>query len=176
MWPNGPRSEITRGVHYAIGNLLLQIYIYLISHFSLNILNTYACTRVFRFFPTIESYLSHVQLHQTSCRVPQKLPPSELTVTKIAERSREIKRDEQYYENVKSLMCPTCGKVWSRPLHFHIEILFHILCNFFIIYYYRFVPSKAHYQITCALMNRRSTNATFAAGHSDFLYAWLDIN
>lgn len=52
---------------------------------------------VFRFFPTIESYQSHVQLHQTGS-----------TGTKIA---REITREEQYYENVKSLMCPTCGKV-----------------------------------------------------------------
>lgn len=79
-------------------------------------LNMYACICVFRFFPTVESYQSHIQLHQTSLIVSQT-PSSESIhntpeiVTKIAERSREIKRDEQYYENMKALKCPTCGKV-----------------------------------------------------------------
>ncbi|XP_024893789.1 zinc finger protein 85-like [Temnothorax curvispinosus] len=68
------------------------------------------CSLCNRFFPTVESYQSHVQLHQTNSIVTQKLPSSESIVTKIAERPREIKRDDQYYENVKSLRCPTCGK------------------------------------------------------------------
>ncbi|XP_011859864.1 PREDICTED: zinc finger protein 184-like [Vollenhovia emeryi] len=72
------------------------------------------CSLCNRFFRTVESYQGHVQLHQTRWIVSPKLPSSEPTVAKIAERPREIKRDEQYYENVRSLMCPTCGKICTQ--------------------------------------------------------------
>ncbi|KYM98152.1 hypothetical protein ALC62_11143 [Cyphomyrmex costatus] len=72
------------------------------------------CSLCNRFFPTVESYKKHTQLHQTNSAISQKLPSSELMVAKIPERIREIKRDEQYYENVKSLTCPTCGKICTQ--------------------------------------------------------------
>ncbi|KAL0121760.1 hypothetical protein PUN28_006908 [Cardiocondyla obscurior] len=72
------------------------------------------CSLCNRFFPTIESYQNHIQLHQKSSLTSQKLPPSESAVTKITERTREVKREEQYYENVKSLVCPTCGKICTQ--------------------------------------------------------------
>ncbi|XP_012531158.1 zinc finger protein 271 [Monomorium pharaonis] len=71
------------------------------------------CSLCNRFFPTIESYQQHIQLHQTS--LTQKLPSSESVVAKIAERPRElVKRDEQFYENAKLLECPTCGKICTQ--------------------------------------------------------------
>lgn len=66
---------------------------------------------VFRFFPTVETYQNHIQLHQANSIISQKLPFAESAISKTAERPREIKREEQFYENVKSLTCPTCGKV-----------------------------------------------------------------
>lgn len=69
---------------------------------------------VFRFFPTVETYQNHIQLHQANSVTPQKLLFTESTmskISKIAERSREVKREEHFFENVKSLTCPTCGKV-----------------------------------------------------------------
>jgi len=69
---------------------------------------------LFRFFPTVGTYQNHIQLHQANSITPQKLLFTESTMSKISkmtERSREVKREEHFYENVKSLTCPTCGKV-----------------------------------------------------------------
>ena len=107
--------EAIRGVHYAIGNLRhREIYsprkLFLSKFFKHICVYLYICVYfVFRFFPTVESYQKHVQLHQTNSAMSQKLPSSEFMITKIPERIREIKRDEQYCE--RSLKCPTCGKV-----------------------------------------------------------------
>ncbi|KAG5307757.1 ZN845 protein, partial [Pseudoatta argentina] len=70
------------------------------------------CSLCNRFFPTVESYQKHVQLHQTNSAISQKLPSSEFMITKIPERIREIKRDEQCCE--RSLKCPTCGKICTQ--------------------------------------------------------------
>ncbi|XP_029173642.1 zinc finger protein 569-like isoform X2 [Nylanderia fulva] len=73
------------------------------------------CSLCNRFFPTVKSYQNHILLHthnQANSIIQQKLPVVE--PAKIAERPKEIKREEQFYENVKSLMCPTCGKVCTQ--------------------------------------------------------------
>lgn len=72
------------------------------------------CSLCNRFFPTVESYQRHIQLHQTSLTMLPKLPSSESIVTKITDRPREIRRDEQFYENTKFLECPTCGKICTQ--------------------------------------------------------------
>lgn len=38
----------------------------------------------------------------------QKVPSAEFL---IADRQKDVKKEEHFYENVRSLMCPTCGKV-----------------------------------------------------------------
>jgi len=101
--------EAIRDVHYAIGNLRHQETCSSHKLFLSKFFKYILCIFVFRFFPTVESYQKHVQLHQTNSVMSQKLPSSEFMVTKIPERIREIKRDEQYCE--RSLKCPTCGKV-----------------------------------------------------------------
>ncbi|XP_050446343.1 zinc finger protein 836-like [Cataglyphis hispanica] len=72
------------------------------------------CSLCNRFFPTVETYQNHIQLHQANSLISQKLPFAESAISKTAERPREIKREEQFYENVKSLTCPTCGKVCTQ--------------------------------------------------------------
>lgn len=73
------------------------------------------CSLCNRFFPKLESYQKHVQLHQAYSAVMPKLSKSlESLMAKTDERTREIKRDEQYYDNVKLLTCPTCGKVCTQ--------------------------------------------------------------
>lgn len=63
----------------------------------------------FRFFPTIESYQNHVQLHETNNLMP--LVVKATVPKKIIQRPRNGKKEEQFFESVKSLHCPTCGKV-----------------------------------------------------------------
>lgn len=79
----------------------------------LYIINIYVS--VFRFFPTVGSYQNHIQLHiQPNSIIQQKLPFAESAISKVAERPKEVKKEEQFYENVKSLTCPTCGKVCNH--------------------------------------------------------------
>ncbi|KAL6267694.1 hypothetical protein P5V15_000766 [Pogonomyrmex californicus] len=73
------------------------------------------CSLCNRSFPTEESYQKHILLHQTNATMSEKLSVLESTITKTMERSREIKGDEQYYENIKyPLVCPTCGKICTQ--------------------------------------------------------------
>ncbi|XP_012226103.2 PR domain zinc finger protein 5-like [Linepithema humile] len=74
------------------------------------------CSLCNRFFPTVETYQKHIQLHQINENsvVPQKLPSAEFLISKIAERPREIKKEEHFYESGRSLTCPTCGKVCTQ--------------------------------------------------------------
>lgn len=72
------------------------------------------CSLCNRFFPTVKSYQNHIQLHthNQANSIIQKLPVAESV--KVTERPKESKREEQFYENVKSLTCPTCGKVCTQ--------------------------------------------------------------
>lgn len=70
----------------------------------------------FRFFPNARDYQNHMRLHQTNDNaviLPQRPISAEptLPMVKVPERTGEVKRIEPFYENAKSLKCPTCGKV-----------------------------------------------------------------
>ncbi|XP_076642973.1 uncharacterized protein LOC143353480 isoform X1 [Halictus rubicundus] len=75
------------------------------------------CSLCNRFFPSIEDYKSHTQLHETNNYTPvrasqlvdQQVPP----VIQVEESPKETKR-EHFVEPTKSLACPTCGKVCTQ--------------------------------------------------------------
>lgn len=74
------------------------------------------CTQffLFRFFPSVEAYQNHTQLHEvsnyTSVKAPQSTDQQSVTILKTEEPTKEVKR-EHFVEATKSLTCPTCGKV-----------------------------------------------------------------
>ncbi|XP_046484480.1 zinc finger protein 595 [Neodiprion pinetum] len=60
------------------------------------------CSLCNRFFPTMNSYQNHKQLHQ----------PETANVTPV--RGETLFKHNPFAENIKSLMCPTCGKVCTQ--------------------------------------------------------------
>ncbi|XP_033225614.1 zinc finger protein 84-like isoform X2 [Belonocnema kinseyi] len=66
------------------------------------------CPPCNRFFPSIESYQNHKQLHQLDTMT--KLPISSLPCISETESTREL-RKENFNGGAKSLACPTCGKM-----------------------------------------------------------------
>ncbi|KAG7202177.1 hypothetical protein KM043_015857 [Ampulex compressa] len=76
------------------------------------------CSLCNRFFPTIDMYQNHIQLHQfgnytPSNTLPQVIEPITISPARMDESPREMKR-EHFLENTKSLTCPTCGKVCTQ--------------------------------------------------------------
>lgn len=62
----------------------------------------------------METYQSHIQLHEVSNYTPTKIlhltNQQSAKVLKSEEPSKEVKR-EHFTDTTKSLTCPTCGKV-----------------------------------------------------------------
>lgn len=56
----------------------------------------------------METYQNHIQLHQLDTMT--RLPISSLPSVSQENHTREI-RKENFNDSVKSLACPTCGKV-----------------------------------------------------------------
>ncbi|XP_046821176.1 PR domain zinc finger protein 5-like isoform X1 [Vespa crabro] len=79
-------------------------------------MNTW-CSLCNRFFPTIEAYHNHQQLHQNNnyimAQTQLSMQSSNLCIIGLGDSSREIKK-EHSFENTKSLTCPTCGKVCTQ--------------------------------------------------------------
>ncbi|KAL2721386.1 zinc finger protein 354A-like isoform X1 [Vespula maculifrons] len=79
-------------------------------------MNTW-CSLCNRFFPTIEAYHSHQQLHQNNnyvmAQTQLSMQSGNLSIIGLGDSSREIKK-EHSFENTKSLTCPTCGKVCTQ--------------------------------------------------------------
>ncbi|KAI4494473.1 hypothetical protein M0802_008965 [Mischocyttarus mexicanus] len=80
-------------------------------------MNTW-CSSCNRFFPTIEAYHNHQQLHQNnnhSMAQAQQLSmqSSKFSIFGLGDPLQEIKK-EYSSENTKSLTCPTCGKVCTQ--------------------------------------------------------------
>ncbi|EFN85388.1 PR domain zinc finger protein 5 [Harpegnathos saltator] len=72
------------------------------------------CSLCNRCFPTVRAYQNHMQLHRMndSSLLPQRPFSAEPTFPMVrVERMGEVKRIDPFYENSKSLKCPTCGKV-----------------------------------------------------------------
>ncbi|XP_031841658.1 uncharacterized protein LOC116430976 isoform X2 [Nomia melanderi] len=75
------------------------------------------CSLCNRFFPSIEAYQNHTQLHETSNYTPVKVSQiadqQVVTIIKAEEPPKEV-RKEHFVEATKSLTCPTCGKVCTQ--------------------------------------------------------------
>ncbi|XP_046821178.1 zinc finger protein 354A-like isoform X3 [Vespa crabro] len=75
------------------------------------------CNSYYKFFPTIEAYHNHQQLHQNNnyimAQTQLSMQSSNLCIIGLGDSSREIKK-EHSFENTKSLTCPTCGKVCTQ--------------------------------------------------------------
>lgn len=75
------------------------------------------CSLCNRFFPSVEAYQNHTQLHEvsnyTSVKAPQSTDQQSVTILKTEEPTKEVKR-EHFVEATKSLTCPTCGKVCTQ--------------------------------------------------------------
>ncbi|XP_033347323.1 zinc finger protein Xfin-like [Bombus vosnesenskii] len=75
------------------------------------------CSLCNRFFPSVETYQSHIQLHEVSNYTPTKIlhltNQQSAKVLKSEEPSKEVKR-EHFTDATKSLTCPTCGKVCTQ--------------------------------------------------------------
>lgn len=63
-----------------------------------------------RFFPTMELYYSHKQLHEAGTLAPSGTTMQTDTNLLYNQDDNDTKR-EHFIESVKSLTCPTCGKV-----------------------------------------------------------------
>ncbi|XP_043286449.1 zinc finger protein 84-like [Venturia canescens] len=70
------------------------------------------CALCNRFFPTVELYNSHKQLHDSGTIIPEATMNNELS-PQFQEWSSDPKT-EYFTESVKSLTCPTCGKVCTQ--------------------------------------------------------------
>ncbi|XP_012276780.1 PR domain zinc finger protein 5 [Orussus abietinus] len=69
------------------------------------------CPLCNRFFPSIDCFESHKQLHQQAvCHVA--LPS--LSIESVPQKEEIPKVIKKEHENVKSLTCPTCGKVCTQ--------------------------------------------------------------
>ncbi|XP_076619124.1 uncharacterized protein LOC143340737 isoform X1 [Colletes latitarsis] len=75
------------------------------------------CSLCNRFFPSVEAYQNHTQLHEVSnhtlAKTAQSADQQVVTILKTEEPSKEAKR-EHFVEATKSLTCPTCGKVCTQ--------------------------------------------------------------
>ncbi|KAK9297045.1 hypothetical protein QLX08_009140 [Tetragonisca angustula] len=75
------------------------------------------CSLCNRFFPSMENYQSHIQLHEisnyTSTKALQLMNQQSVKVLKNEETSKEVKR-EHFGDASKSLTCPTCGKICTQ--------------------------------------------------------------
>ncbi|KAK1119774.1 hypothetical protein K0M31_013188 [Melipona bicolor] len=75
------------------------------------------CSLCNRFFPSMENYQSHIQLHEisnyTSTKALQLMNQQSVKVLKSEETSKEVKR-EHFADASKSLTCPTCGKICTQ--------------------------------------------------------------
>ncbi|XP_053971385.1 zinc finger protein 567-like [Hylaeus volcanicus] len=75
------------------------------------------CSLCNRFFPNVEDYENHTQLHEDSNNTSMKATPAtdqqSVALSKIEEPPKEVKR-EHFVEATKSLTCPTCGKVCTQ--------------------------------------------------------------
>ncbi|XP_033338765.2 uncharacterized protein LOC117227541 isoform X1 [Megalopta genalis] len=75
------------------------------------------CSLCNRFFPSIDDYQSHTQLHETNNYMPvrasQLADQQTAPVINVEEPPKEAKR-EHIVEATKSLACPTCGKVCTQ--------------------------------------------------------------
>ncbi|XP_043522322.1 zinc finger protein Xfin-like [Frieseomelitta varia] len=75
------------------------------------------CSLCNRFFPSMENYQSHIQLHEisnyTSTKALQLMNQQSVKVLKNEETSKEVKR-EHFADASKSLTCPTCGKICTQ--------------------------------------------------------------
>lgn len=65
-----------------------------------------------RFFPSLELYRSHKQLHQSNTVAMSPVFPI-TNVSQVKEIRRELKKDH-FSDCIKSLTCPTCGKVCTQ--------------------------------------------------------------
>lgn len=75
------------------------------------------CSLCNRFFPSMENYQNHIQLHEisnyTSTKALQLMNQQSIKVLKSEETSKEVKR-EHFADASKSLTCPTCGKICTQ--------------------------------------------------------------
>ncbi|XP_043480219.1 zinc finger protein 84-like [Leptopilina heterotoma] len=69
------------------------------------------CPSCNRFFPSMETYQNHMQLHQLDTMT--RLPISSLPSVSQENHTREL-RKENLNDSVKSLSCPTCGKICTQ--------------------------------------------------------------
>ncbi|XP_015606237.1 zinc finger protein 569 [Cephus cinctus] len=70
------------------------------------------CPLCNRFFPNAELYEVHKMLHEPESLSQSSILPT-ISVPPVEELQRELKRDH-FAECVKSLTCPTCGKVCTQ--------------------------------------------------------------
>uniref|UniRef100_A0A0C9R3P9 ZNF665_1 protein n=1 Tax=Fopius arisanus TaxID=64838 RepID=A0A0C9R3P9_9HYME len=73
------------------------------------------CSLCNRFFPNVELYQSHAQLHESG-DLPERIletPGGLETLPKAQEDLARLKR-EHFIKSIRSLTCPTCGKVCTQ--------------------------------------------------------------
>ncbi|XP_063977254.1 zinc finger protein 665-like isoform X1 [Diachasmimorpha longicaudata] len=73
------------------------------------------CSLCNRFFPNIELYQGHAQLHESGNLLEKILePPEEIDNSSKAQEELESLKREHFIRSIRSLTCPTCGKVCTQ--------------------------------------------------------------